>query len=154
VSRLRPYRKAGRQRRDDALARAKWLTSQTFTLPGGVALLGWSNGGSTVLTTIRESASLPAPLLRRAVAFYPGCRILLANMHWHLSVKPLILIGDADNSRTPTAPCRELVACFPGRIALMTYPVAYHDFDVPGRPVRVRNGLAYTGAGSGAAHGH
>jgi dienelactone hydrolase len=66
-----------------------------------VVLLGWSNGGSTVLATTRKSASLPAGLLRGAVAFYPGCRSFAASARWHPSTKLLILIGDA--ARPPRA---------------------------------------------------
>ena len=34
-------------RRDDAIDAAQWLAARPATPPGGVALIGWSNGGST-----------------------------------------------------------------------------------------------------------
>ena len=38
-------------RRQDAIDTALWLAARPGTPPGGVALIGWSNGGSTVLET-------------------------------------------------------------------------------------------------------
>lgn len=50
----------GRARRRDAIAAAKWMAAQPFTPPGGVVVMGWSNGGSTVLATASAGlADLP-----------------------------------------------------------------------------------------------
>ena len=64
---------ASHVRRSDAIAAAAWLTRQPGTPPGGVDLVGWSNGGSTVLYTAAQQPDLPSGLFRRFVAFYPGC---------------------------------------------------------------------------------
>ena len=64
---------ASQVRRGDAIAAAAWLTHQPGTPPGGVDLIGWSNGGSTVLYTAAQQPDLPSGLFRRFVAFYPGC---------------------------------------------------------------------------------
>lgn len=140
----------GGMRRQDAIAAARWLVAQPYAPPGGVVLLGWSNGGSTVLATARAGRSgLPDGLFRGFVAFYPGCRGFL-DRPWSPVAPTLLLIGEADDW-TPAEPCRRLVASVPG-VELVTYPGAFHDFDVPDMPVRLRRGLAYTGDGSGEAH--
>jgi len=142
---------ASRQRRQDALSAARWLMARSGTPPGGVVLLGWSNGASTVLAAGRTSPDLEPGLLRGLIGFYPGCRDALKNASWAPAAPLLILIGESDDW-TPAAPCRDLAARFPGRITLVTYPGAYHDFDAPDRTVTVRRGLAYTAEGSGVAH--
>ncbi len=135
-------------RRRDALAAAAWLQAQPGTPPGGVVLVGWSNGGSTVLAAAKDP---PPGLIRGIVAFYPGCRYWADLAAWTPAVPILIVMG-ADDDWTPAEPCRRLAARFPRQITLVEYPGAYHDFDVPDRPVRVRTGLAFTADGSGSAH--
>lgn len=143
--------KASGQRRADAIAAAEWLAHQPATPPGGVALLGWSNGGSTVLWTARDRADLPAGLFQRFVAFYPGCATAARSADWRPSAPLLILVG-ANDDWTPAPPCRELAARYPRRIDLVIYPDAWHDFDAPGRPVRERTGLATPPSRTGVAH--
>jgi len=140
----------GRERRLDAIAAATWLTHRPGTPPGGVDLIGWSNGASTVLYTAAQRADLPPGLFRRFVASYPGCASLVSNTAWQPSAPLLILIGENDDW-TPAPPCRELAARFPGRIDFVAYPGAYHDFDAPDRPVTVRYGTA-TDHGIGGIH--
>lgn len=139
-----------RERRADAVAAVRWLLQRDGTPPGGVAVLGWSNGGSTVLAAAAEGV-MPEGAVRRFVAFYPGCRAYVDRARWAPSAPLLILIG-ADDDWTPAEPCRRLAARFPDRITLVEYPGAYHDFDVPNRPVKARDGLAYTANGNGIAH--
>ncbi len=146
-----------RERRDDAIAAALWLAAQPGVPPGGIALVGWSNGGSTVLATARLGddpplglpADLPRGLFSRFVAFYPGCNSTARTMTWKPAAPLLILIG-AQDDWTPAEPCRLIAARFPERVSMIAYPDAYHDFDAPDRPIRVLTGLA-TAAG-GQAH--
>ncbi len=138
---------AYRERRNDALAAAAWAKAQKFAPPGGVFLLGWSDGGTTVLATINNP---PSGLIRGAVAFYPACTRLSKNPAWHPAVPLLILMG-ADDDWTPPAPCQELAARNPA-IHLTLYPGAYHDFDVPDDSVHLITGLPYTRYGNGVAH--
>ncbi|MBV9654564.1 MAG: prolyl oligopeptidase family serine peptidase [Acetobacteraceae bacterium] len=138
-------------RRGDAIAAAQWLAAQPGTPPGGVTLMGWSNGGSTVLRAGQASPGLPPGLFRNLVAFYPGCRGPAANPSWSPAAALLLLIGEADDW-TPAEPCRDLAARFPGRITLVTYTSAFHDFDAAEAPVRLRTGLASTADRSGFAH--
>lgn len=138
-------------RRHDAIAAAKWLMRQPGTPLGGVDLVGWSNGGGTVLFTAAQRPDLPAGLFRRFVAFYPGCKTEARTANWAPSGPLMILVG-ANDDWTPAAPCRDLAARFPGRIELHVYPDAWHDFDAPDRPVRALRGLATPPSGTGVAH--
>ena len=139
---------AGGARRQDAYAAAAWLAAQPGTPRGGVVLVGWSDGGSTVLAAANDP---PPGLLRGIVAFYPGCRVLAERASWVPAVPILILMG-ADDDWTPAEPCRSLAARYPAQLKLVLYPGAYHDFDVPDLPIVFRTGLAYTATGSGTAH--
>ena len=134
-------------RRADALAALQWLAAQPGTPPGGLVLMGWSDGGTTVLTT-GGSRDLPPGLVRGLVAFYPGCRPALSAAQWRPAGPTLVLIGQADDW-TQADPCQALANRAPA-ITLVTYPGAYHDFDVPHRAVALRPGTATTA--SGEAH--
>jgi dienelactone hydrolase len=140
-------------RRDDALAAAAWLARRPGTPAGGVALLGWSDGGTTVLATINRAPDLPPGLIRTAIAFYPACfrTLHLAAKHaWEPAVPLTILMGAADDW-TPPHPCADLATRFP-TIHLHLYPGAYHDFDVPRDPVHLIHHLPYTLHHTGTAH--
>ena len=53
----------------------------------------------------------------------------------------MILMGE-DDDWTPAPPCHEFASRFPGEVTLITYAGTHHDFDVPDRPVRIRDGAA------------
>ena len=131
-------------RRQDAFAAASWLAAQPG-MPGGIALLGWSNGASTVLAAARKAPDQPAGLFVAYVAFYPGCAGRTTD--YHPSARMLILMGESDDW-TPIAPCRTLAARDPGEITLIGYPGAYHDFDAPNERLRIRHNLATTPDGT------
>ncbi len=143
--------RAWKERVGDVRAAFDWLAGQDFVRAEAIGLLGWSNGGSTVLNAVRAGRAPAKGDFRTAVAFYPGCRPMAQNPRWRARVETLILIGDADDW-TPIEPCRALVAAHPERLSIVAYPGAWHGFDAPSAPVRVRHGLAYTADGSGAAH--
>ena len=136
-------------RRQDAIAAAQWLVARPGTPAGGVALIGWSNGGGTVLATARAGTDLPPGLFRRFAAFYPGCATTAKNPAWQPAAPLLILVGESDDW-TPAPPCHDLQARYPRQIALLGYPGAYHNFDAPDRPVILREGAAT--APGGKAH--
>ena len=138
------------KRLGDAVAAVKWLAAQPGTPSGGVVVMGWSNGGSTVLAAATTGA-MPPGLVRGYVAFYPGCSSFARRADWSPGGKLLIIMGENDDW-TPAAPCHDLAAKFPDRIKLVLIPGAYHDFDVPDRPVVVRHGLAFTAHANGVAH--
>jgi len=135
-------------RRTDALAAASWLQAQPFSQPGGILLLGWSDGGTTILATI--GPGMPAGLIRGAVAFYPACTRTVQNPAWHNLVPLLILMGAADDWTRP-ATCQELSRRNLD-LNIKLFPGAYHDFDVPNDPVHEIHGLPFTKNGTGTAH--
>ncbi len=142
-----------RERIRDAAGARLWLQTLPDVDPSQVSLLGWSNGGSSVLYAVSRTAiNFPGPDFRKAVAFYPGCRT--PSERGVIPRLPLLLlIGLADNW-TPAAPCRDLAEkarAAGAATTLVTYDNAYHDFDHPDSPVRERTGLAFTGDKSGRA---
>jgi dienelactone hydrolase len=140
---------SGGRRRQDAIAALQYLAARPGTPRGGVVLMGWSDGGNTVLATGQVAPDLPPGLIRGLIAFYPGCRDAAGHPSWTPAAPLLILMGEADDW-TPAAPCHALAQRLPGKVKLVTYPGAYHEFDVPNHPLRSRSGLA--AAAGGKAH--
>jgi dienelactone hydrolase len=153
ASRNRPVR-PDHERVADANAARRWLEQQPDVQAGHVSLLGWSNGGNSVLWTVR-----PPPIrddkfdFRSAVALYPGCG-RLSSTAWSARVPTLILIGALDDVASPQE-CERMVAGAKGRsarAAIVVYPGAFHDFDHPNRPVQVRTDYAFSRDGTGRIH--
>jgi dienelactone hydrolase len=138
-------------RRQDAIAAAEWLARQPGTPPGGVVLMGWSNGGSTALWTADASREPPPGLFRRFVALYPGCSTETASAAYR-PIAPIMILVGANDDWTPAEPCQALAARFPRALSLTIYPGALHDFDALDAPVRTRTGLATPPSGTGTAH--
>jgi dienelactone hydrolase len=147
---------ASRERVSDANAARRWLQSQSYVKADHISLLGWSNGGSAALWTVRPTA---APRdgsadFRSAVAIYPGCR-KLRETAWSARVPTLILVGGSDDW-TPASTCQQMVAGARDRSAraeIIVYPGAHHEFDRANTPIRLRTGLVNTADPSGKAHG-
>lgn len=144
-----------RERVADADAVRIWLQAQSYVKPDRVSLLGWSNGGISVLWSVRRRVARKDtnPDFRSAVALYPGCP-RLDRAAWSARAPTLILIGAADDW-VSARDCERMVAGARGRsarIAIVVYPGAYHDFDHPNRPVQVRTGYAFSVDGSGKVH--
>ncbi len=136
-----------RHRAADAFAAVSWLTRQPFVDGNRVALMGWSNGGTTVLMAadkLRLAKSGAA--LRTAIAFYPGCRLPAERADYAVGLPLTILIGSDDDWTAP-GPCREL-AKRPG-IRLIEYSGAVHGFDAPNSPRRTRRGVGLSASGDG-----
>jgi dienelactone hydrolase len=141
-------------RASDAVAAADWLVAQSNVDTSRIALVGWSNGGSTVLRAVAAAAKAPATDFKTAIAFYPGCRPIVEReardaKPWATRMPLTILMGAADDW-TPPEPCRVLGTRT--NVRYVEYPGAYHDFDAPNVPIRVRTGLAMTANKSGQAH--
>jgi dienelactone hydrolase len=134
-----------RERRDDAIGAGNLLRAQPFVDPARIALFGWSHGGSTVL------ASVDVGGFAAFVAFYPGCTRPGRQPAWVPPAPLMLLIGEADDW-TPAHPCRALAAAGGPRVTYVEYPGAFHGFDAPGEPVRLRTGLAFSVRGDGTAH--
>jgi dienelactone hydrolase len=147
---------ARRERVADANAARRWLQTQGYVKGDRISLLGWSNGGSAALWTVRPTTRPKdaATDFRSAVALYPSCR-RLRETAWSARVPTLILIGSADDW-TPATTCQQMVAGARGRTAraeIIVYPGAYREFDRANLPVRVRIGLVNTADPAGKAHG-
>lgn len=127
------------QRRRDALGALRWLAAQPVVDAARVGLLGWSNGGSTVLAAtnlqhaeVARAAADDGTRARLAVAFYPGCEAELQR-GYRPAAPLLMLLGEADDW-TPAAPCKRLAAeARPEAGVAMpqveAYEGAYHGFD-------------------------
>ena len=145
-----------RGRPEDAYAALAWLAAQPDVRADAIGVIGWSNGGSTVLSVIDAARALPpdaGATFRAAAALYPGCRTALRARAWAARVPLAIFIGGADDW-TPAAPCSELAAAARRRgqnVEITLYPGAHHDFDHPGMRLHLRRGLAFTANGAGTA---
>jgi dienelactone hydrolase len=139
---------------EDANASRRWLSQQPDVQADHISLLGWSNGASSVLWTVRPHRKTDdKPDFRSAVAFYPVCR-RLESTAWSARIPTLILIGGADDVTSPQD-CENMVAGAKGRsarITIMVYPGALHDFDHPNRPPQLRTGYAVSADGTGRIH--
>jgi dienelactone hydrolase len=126
-------------RRLDALSALEWLAARSDVDASRLGLLGWSNGGSTVLAATnerhKEAASAEAkPAF--AIAFYPGCETELRR-GYETHTQLLMMVGELDDW-TPAEPCRRLADQAAGRKPeFESYAGAYHGFD-SGAPLRVR----------------
>lgn len=125
------------QRRLDALASLQWLAGRPEVETQRLGLIGWSNGGSTVLAATNRKHRVAASAAVKpsfAVAFYPGCEAELRR--GYEPVAPLLmLVGEADDW-TPAEPCHRLAARTP-EIEIEGYAGAYHGFDSDA-PLRLR----------------
>lgn len=124
-------------RRADVLDALAWLRSQPGVDDDRIALLGWSNGATTALSTMDARQAPPAPPLAAVVLFYPGCDRLQAAEPAASAV--LMQLGGADDW-TPPEPCERLAHRWQAEghsVALDVYPGAYHGFDAD-TPVRFR----------------
>jgi len=126
-----------RERAEDAYATREWLAAQPYVHPGRIGLIGWSNGGTGTLYSMRASQAYRG--FRAAVSFYPGCRTL-SRKPYEPYAPLLILTGEADDW-TPAAPCVEMTknAKETGApMEIVVYPGAHHAFDRINSPVRYR----------------
>ena len=125
------------ERRADALGALAWVAAQPWAQPRRIALLGWSNGGSAVLSStdaaradVRGLAVKPAV----AVAFYPGCAAA-AKAGYKPSAPLVLMLGEKDDW-TPPEPCIALGTAVGAEVNV--YADSYHDFDNPVGTVRLR----------------
>jgi dienelactone hydrolase len=134
-------------RAEDAWAAAEWLAGQAYVDKNRLGLMGWSHGAMTVLWTVRDGFMTGPVRFKTALALYPGCREVAKAADWRPAIPLSLLIGALDDWTAP-GPCRELAQRAGFRY--VEYPGAYHGFDSPHSPVRVRRGIG--SLKSGQAH--
>jgi len=126
-------------RRLDAQSALEWLAERSDVDATRLGLLGWSNGGSTVLAATNEhhkeaAAAEVKPAF--AIAFYPGCEAELRR-GYETHTQLLMMVGELDDW-TPADACKRLAEQAAGRKPeLESYAGAYHGFD-SGAPLRLR----------------
>ena len=127
---------------DDALGALRYLQSLPDVKADRIGAIGWSQGGVYAMSVIngpslerarRRGVALPATGFAAGIGVYPGgCFSLVKEQ----VIRPLlVLIGEADDW-TPAAKCREMVEAMRSRgsdARIVTYPGAYHYFDVEGQ---------------------
>lgn len=137
-------------RRLDAQAALAWLQSRNDILPERIAILGWSHGGSTVLSTLNSKQSAVAgwrerspvmPYFRAGLAFYPGCgESQRGGSDYSLSSPLTLFIGESDDWTAP-GPCIDLTAKLKAAgedVMITVYPDTFHGFDGPSNQKRRR----------------
>lgn len=147
---------ATRERPRDAYGALAYLQSRDDVRADRIAIMGWSHGAQTVLATITPKSPgrpkhLPKGDFKAAVSFYPGCTTA-RNSTYGAVAPTLLLVGEKDDW-TPAAPCLEFAEAALGRgepVDIVVYPGAFHDFDAPNTPLRLRTGLAIPGGGTSA----
>ena len=125
------------QRRADVLGTLAWVAAQPWAQPSRIALLGWSHGGSAVLSatdSTRADVSGQAVKPVVAVAFYPGCAAAIKS--GYKPSAPLVLMLGEKDDWTPPAPCIALGKDVGAEVNV--YADSYHDFDNPVGEVRLR----------------
>jgi dienelactone hydrolase len=116
-------------RATDAFAALSYLRSLSYVSPQRIAVLGWSNGGSTALATVAAKAPVAPPTaggFRAAVAFYPGCGLRNAFKTYRPTVPTRVLAA----ARDPLASrCKSRARRAGKRFGLTVYRGAHHSFD-------------------------
>jgi dienelactone hydrolase len=115
------------------LKAAAWVREQSNIDPARTTVIGWSFGGGGVIAALR---AMPAgsPSLAKAVMYYPDCR---GEAAWPGSaVAAVMLLGALDDVARP-AFCEAVIkGATQNGLLVVTYPNAYHAFDVPSLPER------------------
>ena len=122
----------------DGYAALRYLTTKPFVRASHVAVMGFSQGGGSVLAALEKGfvEQRYPEKFRAGIAFYPLCQYASG-----ITTGPvLVLIGDADDW-TPSSSCDAMVSGrtelgaprTPGDrslIELVIYPGAHHSVDV------------------------
>jgi dienelactone hydrolase len=137
----------------DGYAALRLLSTRSFVRASHVALMGFSQGGLSVLTALEPPATQrSAEKFRAGIAFYPICQYASGIM----TAPVLVVVGAAD-TWTPASACEAMAV---GRtelgaprgpgdrssIELAILPGAHHNFDVtdlalaPGRGIMTAYG--------------
>jgi dienelactone hydrolase len=136
------------QRWMDAFGAIDYLNTRPDVLPGKIAALGFSHGGTNALEVM--NANLPPkkagkPGFVASVAMYPGCGDTVRATPEFQAYGPLLILGGELDDWTPVEYCQRLSDRSRARgepVELVVYPGAYHGFDMT-TPVRVRTDVTH-----------
>jgi len=127
------------KRAKDAYGALAFLQAQPDVRPDRVAIVGWSQGGGTVLHTVGTPSygrppAMTQPDFRAAVAFYPAqCSEKMEAATWTTTIPLLVLLG-SDDVWIGAPACQRWLGPVIARgaaVTLQMYPGAAHDFDFP-----------------------
>jgi dienelactone hydrolase len=127
------------KRAKDAYGALAFLQAQPDVRPDRVGVIGWSQGGGTVLHTVGapsygRPAAMTQPDFRAAVAFYPSqCSEKMESATWTTTIPLLVLLG-SDDVWIGAPTCQRWLGSVIARgaaVTLQMYPGAAHDFDFP-----------------------
>lgn len=121
----------------DAYGALKYLRGLPGVDGDRVALMGWSNGGSTTLAAMADDKPGDMKKLgfRAAISFYPGCGLKqrFDKTGYKAYAPVLVFMGTADEEVSPKL-CRTLVRKsrdIGSPVELVEYVGATHSFDTP-----------------------
>ncbi len=123
----------------DAEAALAYLFSRDDVRKESIVLQGWSNGGSTALNVMYRqtvgNSSFTDGRFRAALVFYPGCGVRsLASQRYRSDAGILVFLAADDEEVSPRNCLQALQADEDsGKIRVISYAGATHDFDDPGR---------------------
>lgn len=125
----------------DTQAALSWLGARPGVDAQRLALMGWSNGGTTVLHVLAALRERPAgvPMPAAAAVWYPGC-VPLARERTAVAAVPLLMQLGALDDWTPPAPCEAWARQVQQQGTPIEWHVhadSYHGFDGTA-PVRFR----------------
>ena len=116
------------KRAQDAHDAKSYLAELSFVDKNKIAVMGWSHGAGTILSSINKSTDVKnrGNSFQAAIAFYPYCYGKLEGFESPL----LILIGEQDKV-TPAALCKKQMVSKTSipEVVLKIYPDAGHSFD-------------------------
>lgn len=119
----------------DAVGALEYLQTRKEINPKQIAVLGWSQGGTTAVATtatMRQALiAKTAPHFAAAIALYPRCDQYMTNTQPVGDTPLLVLMGAAD-SVTPAAACDTLFDTWLSKgaaVSLIVYPGMQHNFD-------------------------
>lgn len=133
----RPVVSEVKARPSDAYASLKYLASLSYVSAGKIGLLGWSQGGSSVMATMDITKYKEASNFKAAVAFYAGCGMRnafggLKNSTWQPYAPMVFLHGSADTvvrANLCRIRIRAAKAFGATEVSLTIFANAHHKFD-------------------------
>ena len=123
----------------DAYGALAYLRTRGDVQPDRIGLQGWSNGGSTALSTMSADAPgvwapTPSTGFRAALVFYPACGLKGRFADGYRAYAPVRVFHGTDDEEVSANRCRSFVErsrARGGDIEIRLYDGATHGFDDP-----------------------